>query len=97
MNARRRDPRKREKKTKKVRTCWEIKRSILTYSLLLSEVLLVSSLTTGTITENMFSFVNHLIKDLPVTFVSFIMNTNHYLTILSQLDIPEKAILVALV
>lgn len=50
----------------------------------------------GTVNEHMSSFVDYLIKYIAETFPSFVRDKKHGLTFLSQLEIPDKALLVKL-
>ncbi|CAN7986166.1 unnamed protein product, partial [Ixodes hexagonus] len=50
----------------------------------------------GTVTENLSSFVDYLIKDLPETFASYVKDTNHFLQIIAEINLPQNASLVTL-
>ncbi|CAN7947414.1 unnamed protein product, partial [Ixodes hexagonus] len=50
----------------------------------------------STVTESISSFVDYLIKVLPETFDSYIKDTTHFLQIISQLDVPQNALMVTL-
>ncbi|XP_064472509.1 uncharacterized protein LOC135386983 [Ornithodoros turicata] len=50
----------------------------------------------GTATENISSFVDHLLKDIPPQLPSYIKDTNHFLQILSKCEPPPSSLLVTL-
>ncbi|XP_064469936.1 uncharacterized protein LOC135384676 [Ornithodoros turicata] len=50
----------------------------------------------GTATENISSFVDHLLKDIPPQLPSYIKDTNHFLQVLSKCEPPPSSLLVTL-
>ncbi|XP_064464338.1 uncharacterized protein LOC135375592 [Ornithodoros turicata] len=50
----------------------------------------------GTSTEKISTFVDHLLKDIPPKFPSYIKDTNHFLQIISDIEVPTGSLLVTL-
>ncbi|CAN7950103.1 unnamed protein product [Ixodes hexagonus] len=50
----------------------------------------------GTVTENISSFIDLLIKDIPPKFASYVKDTNHFLREISNVVVPPDSFLVTL-
>ena len=50
----------------------------------------------GTVTENLSSYVDSLISNIPATFPSFVRDTTHFLSDLLDITIPKGSLLVTL-
>ncbi|CAN7939219.1 unnamed protein product [Ixodes hexagonus] len=50
----------------------------------------------GTVTENLSSYVDSLIKEIPKSFDSYIKDTNHFLNLITDINVPANSFLVTL-
>lgn len=50
----------------------------------------------GTVTENLSCYVDSLIRNIPATFQSFVRDTNHFLSTINEITVPNGSFLVTL-